>query len=256
MEKSDRLILLTNDDGIYSPGITSIYNELKQLGRVIMAAPTRQQSAVSHALSIANPLRVKEIQDNGELKGFAINGTPADCVKLAISELLDKKPDLVVSGINHGQNTSINVMYSGTIAGATEGLLLGIPSMAVSIASHDPSTDCSGAATYAAKTAENILMNGIPENVMLNLNIPAIPEKEIKGIKITRQSDTIWKDHYEKRTDPFGRDYYWFAGDFSITDNSEDTDEWAINNGYVSLTPIHFNLTRKEMIESLRNFEL
>lgn len=248
-------ILVTNDDGIDSPGLNALAEKMKELGEVIVAAPKRQQSAVSHALNISYPLRVKKVNRDDKFFGYAISGTPADCVKIAIAELIESKPDLVVSGINHGQNTSINVMYSGTIAAATEGMLLGIPSMAVSLGSHDPGKDCSAAAEYSLYIAKKILDINLPENTLINVNVPAVPEGEIKGIRIVKQSKTIWTDHYEKRIDPFGREYYWFAGDFKILDKSDDTDEYALEHSYVSVTPIHFDLTNRMFIDKLKFIE-
>jgi len=199
-------ILVTNDDGIDSPGIYALAKAMKELGEVVVAAPDRQQSAVGHALTVAQPLRITPFRRN-DLIGNAINGTPADCVKLAISAIMKRKPDLVVSGINHGQNTSVNILYSGTVSAATEGMLLGIPSLAVSLASYDTTLDCNLAAKYAKIVAEQMLKTPPPSDTLYNLNIPALPEKQIKGMKITRLSKSCWDDYYEKRIDPFGRDY-------------------------------------------------
>lgn len=245
------LILVTNDDGIEAPGIIALAESLKELGEVIVAAPDRQQSAVGHALTISTPLRAYKINKNDCFYGWAINGTPADCVKLAITTLLDRKPDMVVSGINHGQNTSVNVLYSGTVSAATEGMLLGIPSMAVSLASWDLSADCSISAEYALKIARYLCRIKLPEGTILNVNIPA---KEIKGVKLTSQSKSEWKDHYDKRTDPFGREYFWFAGDYIAKNGDPDTDDSAINDGYVSITPIHFEFTNNYFLQELIKF--
>jgi len=209
MAENKPLILVTNDDGIDSPGIFALAEAMKNIGEVVVAAPDRQQSAVGHALTVAQPLRITRFRRN-EMKGHAINGTPADCVKLAISAILKRKPDLVVSGINHGQNTSVNILYSGTVSAATEGMLLGIPSIAISLASYDLGLDCSVAADYAKQAAINILKNPLPTGTLLNINVPAITKDEIKGTKITRHSNSCWDDFYEKRIDPFGIDYYWF----------------------------------------------
>lgn len=246
------LILVTNDDGIDSPGIYALAKAMKEIGDVVVAAPDRQQSAVGHALTVAQPLRITPFRRN-DLVGNAINGTPADCVKLAISAILKRKPDLVISGINHGQNTSINILYSGTVSAATEGMLLGIPSLAVSLASYDTSLNCSIAASYSKLIAEKMLATPPPHDTLLNLNIPALPEEQIKGMKITRLSKSCWDDYYEKRIDPFGRDYYWFSGVYKINDNSIDSDDVAINEGFVSLSPIHFDFTKYDEIKNLEN---
>lgn len=249
------LILVTNDDGIDSPGIYSLVHALRKIGNVTVIAPDRQQSAVGHALTVSSPLRVVPFHRNGKMFGYAINGTPTDCVKLAISNLLPRKPDLVVSGINHGQNTSINVLYSGTVSAATEGMLVGINSMAVSVASHSYSTDCSVAAEFSLKIAKKLLKFKLPQGTLINVNVPNLPSDEIKGIKITRQSGSIWNDRYIKRTDPFGREYHWFAGEFAQSDDVIDGDDEAVAGGFVSITPIHFKLTNENAINELKIFE-
>jgi len=170
---------------------------------------------------------------------------------------LDEKPDLVVSGINHGQNTSINIIYSGTVSAATEGMLLGIPSIAVSVASHSLKADCSAAAKYANLITKKVLKTGLPEGTLLNVNVPALPQNEIKGIKVTRMSNSIWLDKYERRTDPFGRDYFWFSGDYKTYDDDINTDDAALKAGFVSITPIQFNFTynNSSFINTLKSYE-
>lgn len=253
---SDRLILVTNDDGIDSPGIFALVQKMRELGEVVVVAPDRQQSAVGHALTVAQPLRATKFHRNGEMFGFAINGTPSDCVKLAVSALLERKPDLIVSGINHGQNTSVNILYSGTVSAATEGMMLGVPSIAFSIASYHLNAECSVAAHISRKIAEKVLLKGaLPIGMLLNVNIPAFAEDEIKGTKITRCSDSAWKDIYEKRTDPFGRDYYWFSGEYNFNDEEDGTDDRALQDGYVSITPIHYSFTAFQHLSELKYLE-
>lgn len=254
MEKKLK-ILVTNDDGIDSPGIYALAKAMSRIGEVIVAAPDRQQSAVGHALTVARPLRVHKVYRDGTLFGYAIDGTPSDCVKIALSSLLDEKPDLVVSGINHGQNTAINILYSGTVAAATEGLLAKIPSMAVSLASHDSGLDCSPAADYAELIARKAIENKLPANCLLNINVPPIKKEEILGIKVARHSSSYWNDTYEMREDPFGRKYYWFAGEYCINDDSLDTDDFALASKYVTITPVHFDFTKYDMLDSLKFFE-
>jgi 5'-nucleotidase len=249
-------ILVTNDDGIDSPGIFALVKALKKIGDIIVVAPDRQQSAVGHALTVSDPLRVTSFHRNGEMFGYAINGTPSDCVKLACSALLDFKPSLVVSGINHGQNTSINVLYSGTVSAATEGMLRGISSIAVSLSSYSLNSDCTVAAEYATEISKRILETGLPKGILLNVNVPTLPKNEIKGIKYTHQSKSVWEDFYEKRTDPFGRDYYWFSGEYITPDDDPDSDDSAIRDGYVSITPLHFQFTEYNFLENLKNSEL
>lgn len=246
-------ILITNDDGIDAPGLQKLAERLGREWEIYIAAPEKQKSAVSNALNISNPLRVHEYMRNGYCKSWAINGTPADCVKLALTTLLGFRPDLLISGINHGQNTAINILYSGTVAGATEGLLFGVPSMAVSLASHDYNADMSGAVEYAGKIASAVLEKGLPAGIMLNVNVPDIPALEIKGIMATHQSSNTWKDKYDERKDPFGRTYYWFAGSFGDGDESPGCDDNAIAGGYVSVTPLEFNFTSTNNIDRIKS---
>jgi 5'-nucleotidase len=236
-------ILVTNDDGIDSPGIHALVIALKKVGDVVVVAPDRQQSAVGHALTVSKPLRVTPFHRDGQMWGYAINGTPSDCVKLAISSILGYKPDLVFSGINHGQNTSINIIYSGTVSAATEGMLLGISSVAVSVASYSYSAELEAASEYSAELAKKLLKHSLPNGTLLNVNVPAVLKSDVKGIRITRQSRSYWKDIYEKRTDPMGRDYYWFSGEYNVTDESNEADDVALNNGYISVTPLRLEFT-------------
>ncbi|MGA2296864.1 MAG: 5'/3'-nucleotidase SurE [FCB group bacterium] len=248
-------ILVTNDDGIDSPGIFALVQSLKKLGNITVVAPDRQQSAVGHSLTVLNPLRVTPFHLNGEMFGYSVNGTPTDCVKLAISSLVKTKPDLVVSGINYGQNTSVNILYSGTVSAATEGMLIGIPSIAVSLATYEYKADFSIAAEYALKISEELLKTGLEEGTLLNVNVPPIPKSKIKGIKITSHSNSFWKDKYELRKDPFGRKYYWFSGEYNVTERNINTDDAAILAGYISVTPIHFNFTNTKLLAQLKYLE-
>ncbi len=254
MEEQKPFILISNDDGIDSPGIFSLVNAIKKIGEVVVAAPDRQQSAVGHALTVANPLRVTPFRRNGEMFGYAVNGTPADCVKLAISNILERKPDMVISGINHGQNTAINILYSGTVSAATEGNLLGIPSIAVSVASYDDNYDCTASAEITREIVKK-LGKSIPKDTLLNINIPALKKEEIKGTKVTRLSDNIWMDSYEKRKDPFGRSYFWFAGKFTQDDRDANSDHVALEEGYVTVTPIKYKFTDDDILDNLKFIE-
>ena len=249
-------ILVTNDDGIDAPGINALALAMQELGEVIVAAPDRQQSAVGHALTVSRPLRVTRVKRNGVIFGFAIDGSPSDCVKIALSNLLEERPDLVISGINHGQNTAINILYSGTVAAATEGMLAGIPSIAISLASHDASLPLDAAAEYAKIVARKLLFSNLKPNFLLNVNVPAIPKEKIRGIKVTKHSSSYWKDTYEMRLDPFGRKYFWFAGEYCI-ENTDDleTDDAALSNGYVTITPVHFDFTKYDILDKLSAFE-
>jgi 5'-nucleotidase len=255
VEKTKPLILITNDDGIDAPGLRILFNIMKEFGEVIIVAPDKQQSAVSSALTIQRPIKVFPKYLNNELIGYAVDGTPTDCVKIALFTLLDKKPDLIVSGINHGLNTSINVLYSGTVSGAIEGMLMGINSIAISHQSHSYDKNLDGAKFVLKKVVQEILNNRNIEKILLNINIPDIDPKEIKGIKVTKLSNSQWIDKFEKRLDPWGNTYYWFTGEYIINDNSEDCDDRAIENGYISITPLSINFTDYENLNKLKHFE-
>jgi len=219
-------------------------------------APDKQQSAVSSSLSVSKPLRIKELNLNG-IPMYSVDGTPTDTVKLAINHILDKKPDLVVSGINHGANTSINVLYSGTVAAALEGMIAGIPSIAFSLASHDYSSDMSPAADYSEKIARKVIDIGVPQGTMINVNIPSLEYDELKGIKVTHLSNSKWHDKFDKRYDPFNREYYWFAGEYLVyEDNTNDSDDSALSEGFISLSPIKINFTDKKYLELLKKIDI
>lgn len=249
-------ILVSNDDGIFSDGILALIKELKSIASVTVVAPENQQSAVGHAITVHRPLRVREVQKDGEFFGFAVDGTPADCVKLATRHLMPSKPDLVISGINHGSNTAISIIYSGTVSAATEGTILGIPSFAVSLTSFDSNLDYSYAAKFSKKLALLVAEKGLPSGTLLNVNVPPVPESEIRGVVITRQGKSIWNDEFEARRDPGNRQYFWLKGELVELDNEEDIDQRAILNNKVSVTPIQFDLTNYGMLEKLRNWKI
>jgi 5'-nucleotidase len=244
-------ILLTNDDGINAEGILALYDALKDMAEVTIVAPDSERSAVGHGITIADPLRVKEFKRDGKVIGYATSGTPADCVKLGVSTLMNGKPDIVVSGINAGPNLGINVLYSGTVSGAMEGAILGIPSMAVSLASW---TDCDYrfAAHHAGVLVNDVLAMNLPVGTLLNVNFPAIAEKLIKGEKYTFQSRVAWTDRYDKRTDPSKRSYYWLSGDPNAITFEDGSDGKAVRDGFISLTPIHCDLTDWKLLEKLK----
>ena len=252
---SNPLILVTNDDGIYAPGIYALYNAMKKIGDSQVVAPEMEQSAVGHALTISDPLRVGEVERYGDMFGYAVNGTPADCVKLAVKAILNKKPDLVVSGINQGPNTAINVMYSGTVSAATEGTLMGIPSIAFSLASFS-NHDFGFAAEFATHLARKVLGDGLSTGTLLNVNIPAVQKSEIKGVKITRQGKGRYEEYFEKRTDPMNRHYYWLAGKKLQLDIEPDVDDVAVMDNYIAVTPIQFDLTDYRALKNLQNWEI
>ncbi|HYW27942.1 MAG TPA: 5'/3'-nucleotidase SurE [Terriglobales bacterium] len=248
-------ILLTNDDGITSPGLHALYDELARIGDVTVVAPDAERSAIGHAITTFTPLRVKEYWRGRTLMGYASSGTPADCVKLGVGTLFDRRPDLVVSGINLGSNTATNVIYSGTVSAATEARILGIPSIAVSLATvTDP--QWAYAATIGRRVAAQVLERGLPPKVLLNVNVPNLPRAEIRGIRVTRQGDSLYEEGYELRRDPRGQPYYWLVGTYRLSDEDEETDAWALANGYVSVTPITFDLTAHEQREALAAWRL
>lgn len=248
-------LLVTNDDGIASPGLFALARELKKIGEVTVVAPAVERSASGHAITLADPLRVEEFRRKGVLFGYAVNGTPADCVKIAVQALLLKKPHMVVSGINKGPNTGTNVIYSGTVSAATEAAILGCPSMAVSLGTFGKA-DFSYAARFARRLVLHIHREGLPKGVLLNVNVPHLPPAKIRGVRITRQGSTIFKDHYEKRTDPRGRTYYWLAGELDETVEEEGFDGEALHKGEISITPLHFDMTNHDLLEELRSWKI
>lgn len=248
-------ILVTNDDGIDAQGIQVLAESLKEVGEVIVVAPLKEQSAVGHGITMMIPLRIIEYKKNGKLFGYAINGTPADCVKIGVRNIMQTPPDLVVSGINHGANTAINIIYSGTVSAAREAAIMDIPSIAISITNHLPQNF-----EYAGKVAKMIAkkMQGrdLPLGTLLNVNIPDLPEEEIAGIHLTRQGKSKWDDNYEQRKDPYGRDYYWLIGNLNEIDTEVETDHIAVRRNFVSITPIHFDLTDYVTYERMRNWNI
>ena len=248
-------ILVSNDDGIDSAGIYALVNSLKEIADVTVVAPHKEQSAVGHAITMQTPLRVFEYHRDGKFFGYAIDGTPADCVKIGIRNIMNEYPDLMVSGINHGSNTAVNIIYSGTVSAAREAAIMDVPSMAVSVTSHTVN-DFSFAAKVAKHLSLEINKRGIPNGTMLNVNVPNLPEEQIAGIRITKQGKSKWDDVYEKRVDPYGRNYYWLTGNLVELDNSLEFDQIAIKNKYVSVTPIHFDLTDYDMYEKMKEWDV
>lgn len=248
-------ILVSNDDGIDSAGIYSLVEALKEVAEVTVVAPHKEQSAVGHAITMQTPLRVFEYQKNGRFFGYAVDGTPADCVKIGIRNLMTSPPDLVVSGINHGSNTAINIIYSGTVSAAREAAIMEVPSIAISVASHQVK-DFSYASKVAKHLAKEVYSKRLPLGTMLNVNVPNLSEAEIKGIVLTKQGKSKWDDIYEKRVDPYGRNYYWLTGNLMDVDMNIDLDQAAIKNNYVSVSPIHFDLTDYETFNKMQNWKI
>jgi 5'-nucleotidase len=247
------LILVTNDDGISAPGIRNLIRIMNDFGDVVVVAPDGPQSGMGHAITIDATLRCdKVVIDKGPQTEYACSGTPVDCVKLAVNQLLDRKPDLCVSGVNHGSNSSINVIYSGTMSAAVEGALEGMPSIGFSLLDYAHNADFSEAETYIRKVTQSVLDNGMDKGVCLNVNIPQIKKGEaIKGIKVCRQANANWEEEFEKRVDPKGKTYYWLTGKFVNYDKGTDTDEWALANHFVSVVPVQFDITAYPSISAL-----
>ncbi len=248
------LILISNDDGIDADGIKALTKAIKKFAEVVVVAPHTQQSAVGHSITMADPIRAKKTLMFGDFYGYAVTGTPADSVKIGVHTLLkNRKIDLLISGINQGANTAINIIYSGTVSAATEGTILGIPSIAVSLTSYTY-PDFSVAAKYSAKLAKIVLKNGLPKGTLLNVNVPAI--KKVKGALLTKQGKSSWNDTYEIRQDPANRQYYWLTGSMQKTDKSREYDVKAVDDGYISVTPIHYDLTDYSFHEKMKVWKL
>jgi 5'-nucleotidase len=227
---------------------------MAELGEVTIVAPDAERSAVGHAITTLTPLRVKEVTLEGGIVGHAVNGTPADSVKLAIGAILKAPPDLVVSGINLGPNTATNIIYSGTVSAATEARILGIPSMAVSLGTfNDPIWETG--ATFARRLAAEVIARGLPDRVLLNVNVPNLPLAEVKGVRVTRQGDSAYEERYDVRSDPRAVPYYWSAGRYRMSDVDEDTDALALDQGYVSVTPVCFDLTAYDFLPTLSGWD-
>jgi 5'-nucleotidase len=247
------LILVCNDDGIFSQGIRALAEVADEFGDVEIVAPDRQQSAVGHAITVSTPLRSRAFQIDGRFSGQAVNGTPADCIKLAHNQLLKRKPDLIVSGINHGSNAGINILYSGTVSAATEGTILGYPSIAVSCTDFDEDADLTGSQDAARKVIGYVLNHGLPRGVTLNLNIPAGP---LKGVKWTRQANSRYVEEFEGRVDPHNNSYYWLTGKFQNLEETDDNDIAVLEAGFASLTPIQYDLTSYPLLRELEKIKL
>jgi 5'-nucleotidase len=244
--------LLTNDDGIYAKGLSALYQELSKDADCLIVAPEVEQSAVGHAITLFRPLMVRRAKKNGNFLGYAVTGTPADCVKIGVRELSEKPVDLVVSGINAGANVGINVIYSGTVSAATEGVILGIPSMAISLDAYE-NADFSFAARFARKVAAFILKDYPNRHVALNVNVPALPEEEIKGIAVAKQGRARLIENFEKRVDPRENSYYWLAGETQLSDDEDvDSDACALRKGMITITPIYYDLTRHDALTDLK----
>ena len=250
------LSLVTNDDGVTAPGIRALVEMAKEFGEVYVVAPDSPQSGMGHAVTLNSTLFCDEIEVDEEVKEYACSGTPVDCVKLAVSQILPRKPDLCISGINHGSNSSVNVIYSGTMSAAVEAGIEGIPAIGFSLCDFAYNADFKAGEKFIKRVIAEVLKNKLPKGVVLNVNIPKLKEHEIKGIKVCRQADAKWEEKFDKREDPRGRTYYWMSGEFKNLDKGDDTDESALEEGYVSVVPVRYDLTAHHFLGDLRNWEL
>ncbi|MCH2215450.1 MAG: 5'/3'-nucleotidase SurE [Flavobacteriales bacterium] len=248
------LILVTNDDGITAGGIRNLIEVAREFGEVCVVAPDSPQSGMGHAITVHDILRLTKVRDEEGVEEYSCTGTPVDCVKLAIYRVLDRKPDLLLSGINHGANYSINVIYSGTMSAAVEGAVEGIPSIGFSLLNHSAEADFAASKDVVRKVVRSALKNGIPKSTCLNVNIPKVSAEEIKGIRICRQARASWRDDFQPRQDPSGKTYYWITGEFVNPDKGDDTDVWALDHNYVSIVPVQFDLTAHHAMAELNEW--
>jgi len=257
-DKHEPVILVTNDDGISAPGIRNLIEAVKDLGKVVVVAPDKPQSGMGHAITIGIPLRLNKVNIFGDIEAYQCTGTPVDCVKLAVDKVLHSKPDICISGINHGANHSINVIYSGTMSAAVEAAIESIPSIGFSLLDYSLEADFTAARKYARMIIEQMLSAPSDKHTVLNVNIPSARPEEIKGVKICRQAYAKYEEDFIERHDPHGRKYYWLTGEFVNFDEGDDTDVWALANNYVSIVPVQFDLTHyslKEKLEKTWNFD-
>jgi 5'-nucleotidase len=249
-------ILITNDDGIFAPGIRALIEFMQDLGNVIVVAPDKPMSGTGHAITVRNPLRLHLIRDEEGYMEYSCSGTPVDCVKLGEQVVLKRKPDLMVSGINHGSNASINIVYSGTMAAVLESAIGGVPSIGFSLQDYSHHADFTACKAYVKLIAEKTLLNSLPDGVCLNVNIPSVNRDEIRGIKVCRQGRSRWVEEFDTRTDPHKRDYHWLTGYFEKLEDNPETDQWALENNFVSVVPVQFDLTAHYALDTLKKWNL
>lgn len=250
-------ILISNDDGVYAKGLAVLIKIARRFGDVMVVASERGESGMSHAITIKHPIRITKVKEEEGLQIFSINGTPTDSIKVALNQLVERKPDIVLSGINHGSNASISVIYSGTLGAAREGCLNQIPSLGFSLLNHDKDADFSTVAHYLPQIIEQALEKGIADQTFLNINFPDIAIDKVKGFKICRQTKGVWKEEYESRTDPHGGTYYWLTGAFkNFEPDAEDTDEWALAHDYIAIVPTKIDATSYTELDNIKTWKL
>ncbi len=251
--KKKPVILITNDDGITAPGIMALVEAVKDLGKIVVVAPDKPQSGMGHAITIGQPLRLHKVNTFGDIEAYSCTGTPVDCVKLAVDKVLHRKPDLCLSGINHGANHSINVIYSGTMSAAVEAAIESIPSAGFSLLDYSIEADFTGARKYVRIVVEKMLSTKLDKHTVLNVNIPPLSVDLLKGFKLCRQAYAKYEEDFMERQDPTGRMYYWLTGEFVNFDKGKDTDVWALAHGYVSVVPVQFDMTHYSLKDQLEN---
>jgi 5'-nucleotidase len=247
------LILITNDDSVKAPGIRALIKYIRPFGKIVVVAPDRPQSGTAHAVTIAHPLRLDLISTEEDYEEYSCNGTPADCVKLAFKIVMKRRPDFLFSGINHGSNASINIIYSGTMAAVLEGALAGVPSVGFSLNNYSQHASFAASEKYVKTIAKEVIDNGLPQGICLNVNIPDVPENKIKGIRVCSQAQGTWQEDFDAREDPHGRDYYWMKGVYVQTGSGDHTDQEAMENNYVAVVPIQFDFTAYSAIDILKS---
>lgn len=250
------LILVTNDDGITAPGVKALIEVAKQIGEVVVVAPDSPQSGMGHAITVNEPLRLNKGEYFDGLINYSCSGTPVDCVKLGIAEVMHQRPDIIISGINHGSNAATNVIYSGTMSAAVEGAIENIPSIGFSLLDHSYEANFEHGKKFIKEIILKALANNFPAYTCLNVNIPKLPQQEIKGIKICRQAKAFWENGFEKRQDTFGKDYYWMKGEFNNHDGGEDSDLVALEKGYISIVPVQFDMTAHNRMMEIKDWGL
>jgi 5'-nucleotidase len=254
MKNMEKLILVTNDDSVNAKGIQSLVKIASTLGRVVVVAPDKPQSGMGHAITLSDPIRLNRVWMFGDVEAYSSSGTPVDCVKLAIYEVLERKPDLVLSGINHGENSSTNVLYSGTMSAAIEGAMEGLPSIGFSLSDFSSEADFMQYEAYVSRIISKALKEDFPKFTCLNVNIPNVPASDIAGIKVCTQAHAFWADRFDKREDQFGRPYYWLTGEFGEVNPQEDSDLHALYRGYISIVPTQFDLTNHKILDEIKNW--
>jgi 5'-nucleotidase len=256
MKNMEKLILVTNDDSVNAKGIQSLVKIASTLGRVVVVAPDKPQSGMGHAITLSDPIRLNRVWMFGDVEAYSSSGTPVDCVKLAIYEVLERKPDLVLSGINHGENSSTNVLYSGTMSAAIEGAMEGLPSIGFSLSDFSSEADFMQYEAYVSRIISKALKEDFPKFTCLNVNIPNVPASDIAGIKVCTQAHAFWADRFDKREDQFGRPYYWLTGEFGEVNPQEDSDLHALYRGFISIVPTQFDLTNHKILDEIKNWYL